>query len=613
MIKQSLLQFSQFRVAKGDYILAGITHIFILIGFFVLLPGELEFILGGIISGFNFSFLGGSLFNIFMFAQDMAVFLVIIAMFLAFLRRSVFHPPQISYHLGGYLILAFISALMLTLLGMNLLLLADPESDHLYAVREWMPITNLVAEITGINTPHPILFETLWWIHLLVILFFLDYIPNSKHLHIFAAVPANFFRQFPPPLVKLPLIDFDVEGPESLGISRVEEFSWKQLYDGYACTECGRCTDQCPANNTGKTLSPKDIILSIKENLMANGKRLLQQPQTDRDGMKRVELLGVSIDEEALWQCTSCGACTNVCPVGNEHLRDIMEMRRYLTMEEGRVPENMARAIRNIESLSHPFFGATAGWEDWKEGLEVPAFEKGVTEHLLWIGCSIRYDPGAQQIARAMVSVLKRAGISFGILEVSRCTGDPAKQMGNEFLFQELAHQNIEEFSALGVRKIITMCPHCYNSFKHHYPELGEAYEVITHSVLLSKPSVLEKVGVRPGSKTISFHDPCYLSRYNHIMEAPRRVISAVGKPVEIPRNRHSSFCCGAGGGHYWTDEEGTRINAVRAQEAFDTGSDIVATACPFCFMMLTEAMKNHTQEQKVYDIAQIVDLHMTK
>jgi Fe-S oxidoreductase len=616
MIKQSVLQFSQFRVSNKDYTFAGIIHIFILLGFIILLPGELEFILGGIITGFNFSFLGEPLFNLFLLSQDVCIFIVILAMILAFFRRLVIHPPQINYHLSGYLILVFISILMLTLLGTNVLRLVDPEEAHFTTIAgEWMPFTIFIKEVMGVDKPYPHLFEALWWIHLLVILFFLDYIPNSKHLHILAAIPANFFRHFPPPLIKLPPVDFGDEEIESLGISKVEDFTWKQLYDGYSCTECGRCTDQCPSNNTGKKLSPRDMILSIKENLMENGRKLLKQPKEKRGEVERLDLLGASIDETELWQCTTCGACANVCPVGNEHLRDIIGMRQYLMMEEGRVPENMTRAIRNLESLSHPFFGATAGWEDWREGLDVPIFEAEKTEYLLWIGCSIIYEQRPQEIARAMVHILQRAGISFGILEVARCTGDPAKQMGNEYLFQELATQNIEEFSSLGVKKIITMCPHCYHGFTHYYPELEARYEVIPHSVFLSRTSVLEQLGIHPSSKTtsktISFHDPCYLARHNEIVEEPRGVISAIGNLVEMPRNHKASFCCGAGGGHYWADEEGTRINAARAREAFDTGSNIIATACPFCLLMLTEGMKDHTEEQKVYDIAELVYMHM--
>jgi Fe-S oxidoreductase len=607
-IKQSILQFSQFRVPVGDYTYAGIMHILIIFGFLILLPGEIEFILGGIIPDFDFSFLGYPFFNLFLLSQDVFIFAVILAMVMAFFRRFILRPPQINYHLTAYLILTLICLLMITLLGMNSLRLVNPEEARFASVAgDWMPLTNLFVTTTGIHDFNHTLFEIMWWVHLFVLLFFLDYIPNSKHLHVFAAVPANFFRHYPPPLISLPTIDFDAEELDVLGVSKVEDLSWKQLFDGYTCTECGRCMDQCPANSTGKDLSPREIILSIKENLLTNGPKLLASPKEQWSEIERVRLIGDSITEDELWQCTTCGACANVCPVGNEHLRDIIEMRRYLMMEKGKAPELAGRAIKSLEARGHPFFGTGAGKKDWRKGLDVPSFEKGKSEYLLWIGCSITYEERAQKIARAMVGILRKAGISFGILEDGRCTGDPAKQMGNEFLFNELALQNIEEFSALGVEKIITMCPHCYHSFTHYYPGLGGTYEVIPHAIMIQRLMEAQKLEVNNGLGKITFHDPCYLARHNDILAEPRSVISKVGELTEMPRNGKASFCCGGGGGNYWAEEEGTRINRARAEEALETGADLIATACPFCLLMMTDGLKGFTEEEKAYDIAEII------
>ena len=549
-ITQSILQFSQFRVANSDYTYAGVMHILIIFGFMILLPGEIEFILGGMIPGFDFSFLGYPLFNVFLLSQDIFIFGVIIAMVMAFFRRFVLRPSQINYHLGAYLILCFICILMLTLVGINSLRLVNPQELYFADIAgSWMPLTSQFVEITGIQGVHPVVFECIWWLHLLVLLFFLDYIPNSKHLHILAAIPANFFRYFPPPLIKLSTIDFEAEELETLGVSKVEDFTWKQLFDGYSCTECGRCTDQCPANSTGKALSPRDIVLSIKENLFQNGRKLLAVHGSESEKIERIELIGASIAQDELWQCTTCGACANVCPVGNEHLRDIIEMRRYLMMEKGQVPELPGRAIKSLEAREHPFFGTSAGKKDWQKGIDVPIFEKGETEYLLWIGCSTIYEERAQKIARSMVNILLGSGVSFGILEDSRCSGDPAKQMGNEFLFNELALKNIEEFSSLGVKKIITLCPHCYHSFTHYYPELGGIYDVFPHVLFIRMLVESRKLQIRKNSKIFVYQDPCYLARHNDIVEEPRDLISKLGNLVEMKRNRKSSFCCGGGGG----------------------------------------------------------------
>ena len=611
-INQSILQISQFRVPKGDYIYAGVMHILIIFGFLGLLPGEIEFLIGGFIPGFDFSFLSVSVFGVFLFSQDIFIFAVIIGMIMAFFRRVVLRPSQINYHLTAYLILCCICLLMVTLLGMNALRLVHPDEAHFAGIaHDWMPITTYFVQLTGINGVHQVLYEVLWWVHLAVLLFFLDYIPNSKHLHVFTAIPANFFRHYPPPLVKLPEIDFDAEELDSLGVSKVEDLSWKQLFDGYTCTECGRCTDQCPANSTGKALSPRDIVLSIKENLFANGQMLLSTPREQWAGADRVALVGESIAKDELWQCTTCGACANVCPVGNEHLRDIIEMRRYLMMEEGEAPELMGRAVKSLEARNHPFFGTGAGPKDWHKGIDVPIFEEGKTEYLLWIGCAVTYEERAQKIAVSMVNILDKAGVSFGILKENRCTGDPAKQMGNEFLFNELAMQNIEEFSDMGVKKIITMCPHCYHSFTHYYPELGGAYEVIPHSLMIQTLIESGTLNFKKNLKVTTFHDPCYLARHNNIMEGSRQVISALGELVEMPRNGKASFCCGGGGGNYWAEEEGTRINQTRAKEALETDADFIATACPFCLLMLTDGLKKFTEDEKVFDIAEIVSLQV--
>jgi Fe-S oxidoreductase len=277
-------------------------------------------------------------------------------------------------------------------------------------------------------------------------------------------------------------------------------------------------------------------------------------------------------------------------------------------MERSQLPEVMGHAQKNLEGRQHPFVGTAASPDDWRRDLDVRIFEKGETEYLLWVGCAITYEERAQEIARATVRILQASAVSFGVLEHARCTGDPAKQMGNELLFVELAQQNIEDFEALGITKIITLCAHCYNSFTRYYPELGASYQVIPHAVLIEELIDAGKVRLARSEERITFHDPCYLSRHNDIESEARSVLSAIGELVEMPRNGKQSFCCGAGGGNYWGGEGGERINEVRSREALDTGAEKIATSCPFCLLMLTEGVSKHTAERRVFDIAELVE-----
>ena len=317
------------------------------------------------------------------------------------------------------------------------------------------------------------------------------------------------------------------------------------------------------------------------------------------DGKLDDKSLTTQISKEAIFNCTTCAACMEACPISVNQPKAIMRLRQNLVMEQSEMPETVAQALKSLEARQHPFFGTSSGKLDWCKNLDVPIFEQGKTEYLLWIGCSITYEERAQKIGRAMVSILQKAGICFGILEAARCTGDPAKQMGNEFLFQEIARQNISDFLSLGVTKIITMCPHCYNSFARDYPLLGSPCTAIPHSVFLDSLVESGKISVRQSSRTIAYHDPCYLGRHNRIFEEPRRTLSSAGRLVEMPRNKEQSFCCGAGGGNYWAEETGTRINQARAKEALDTKADVIATSCPFCLLMMVDGAKKFTEDQK--------------
>ena len=448
-------------------------------------------------------------------------------------------------------------------------------------------------------------FNIMWWIHGLMGSAFIAIIAHGPFSHMLLG-PTNSAFAHEKPGINLPPINFDFDEDDendededeeemSFGAAKLADLTQKNLMDASACLWCGRCHEVCPAAQTGKDLSPKNVMATCAE--------FMEEGKFDDDTL--IDVLG----QEAMFNCTTCAACVEECPVSNNPAEVIVEFRRHFVMERSEMPETMAAANRNIESRGHPFVGTGSNPEDWREGLEVPFFEAGETEYLLWIGCSVTYEERAQQIARAMVKILDAAGVSYGILEESRCTGDPAKMMGNEMQFVEIAEENIEEFEEMSVHKVITVCAHCYNSFDRYYPELGAKWDTIPHTVLLDELIASGKLQVAEKSdEKITFHDPCYLARHNDIMQEPRNVISAVGQLIEMPRAKKESFCCGAGGGNYWGGQGGTaRISDVRAEEAFATGADKIATSCSFCNLMLTSSASKHTEEPKVFDVAEIV------
>ncbi len=389
--------------------------------------------------------------------------------------------------------------------------------------------------------------------------------------------------------------DEDKEEELSFGASRLIDLSQKNLLDASACLWCGRCQEVCPAAQTGKDLSPKTVMTTVAEYLDAG--------KFDDDSL--IDVLG----QDAMFNCTTCAACVEECPVSNNPAEIVLEFRRHFVMERSEMPDTMAAANRNLESRGHPFVGTAANPDDWRKDIEVPLFSPGESEYLLWIGCSVGYEERAQEIARAMVRILDAAGVSYGIFEEPMCTGDPAKMMGNEMQFVEIAEANIEEFKEQKIQKVITMCAHCYNSFDRYYPELGSDWQTIPHSVLLDELISQGKLDIAGRSdEKITFHDPCYLARHNDIVDAPRNVIKSVGKLIEMPRNKKESFCCGAGGGNYWGGQGGiARISDVRTQEAMDTNANKIATSCSFCLLMLSSSTSKHTEERKVYDVAELV------
>ncbi len=453
-----------------------------------------------------------------------------------------------------------------------------------------------------------------------VITGFLVFVSYSKHLHIFLAPLNVAFSRRPRALGgldKTPGMDMEnVTEDTVFGVGKIEDFTWKQMLDFSTCTECGRCQSVCPAWNTGKPLSPKLLIMGLRDNMFASADRLLSG---STEGV--VESLVPSIiDPDVLWSCTSCGACTEECPVDIEHVDAIIDMRRYEVMMESRFPSEAGLLLRNIENQGDPWGLGNSKRTEWLSALdfEVPIIEDTIPEdieYLYWVGCAGSLDERGRKQVESTARMLHRAGVTFGILGPREaCTGDPARRMGNEYLFQEMAKANIETLNSVGTKKIVASCPHCFNTIKNEYPSLGGNYEVIHHAELLTH---LMKVGrLRPGFNykgTVTYHDPCYLGRHNRVIMEPRQVLAGIPgvTQVEMGRCREKGFCCGAGGARMWMEENiGKRVNMERTNEALATGADIISTACPFCMIMLDDAVKANGKgdEVSVVDISQMIE-----
>jgi Fe-S oxidoreductase len=447
----------------------------------------------------------------------------------------------------------------------------------------------------------------------------LVFLVYSKHLHtVLAPLNVAFSRQ---PRALGPLASTPSMAPEDLnedaafGAGRIEQLSRKQLLDLATCTECGRCQSQCPAWLTGKPLSPKLVVMDLRDELFASAPRLLGGKPAPQPGRALVPLV---ISSDALWACTTCGACVEQCPVDIAHVDTIVDMRRHQVMMESEFPSEAATMLRNIEARGDPWGLGGPKRLEWAAGLsfEVPVVADGApieAEYLFWVGCAGAFDDRARQTTRALARLLHAAGVSFAVLGPREsCTGDPARRLGNEFLYQEQARKNLANLGASGVRKVITACPHCFNTLANEYRDLGGRLEVAHHSQVLAQLLAAQRISPGRLEATVAYHDPCYLGRHNRVFDAPRSVVGSVAgaRQVEMGRCRERSFCCGAGGARMWMEERvGKRVNEERADEALSTGAGVLATACPFCLIMLDDAVKSRArQDVSVLDIAQLLD-----
>ncbi|MBK6319326.1 MAG: (Fe-S)-binding protein [Dehalococcoidia bacterium] len=490
---------------------------------------------------------------------------------------------------------------------------------------KWSPAGYVIAKILG----GPISESTLldrhvwwWWFHVVAAFSLLTLMAVTKFRHIVFAPVNAFFKRPSTPLYLAPMGDIEalIESGAGLGAGKLQDFTWKQLFDADTCVRCGRCTDACPAYAAGQPLSPMALIQDIKTYMNHAGPLLISGKNPEE--VLEKPLVGGYIKDETLWACRTCGACVQECPVLIEHVPSIVDMRRYLVMEQARVPATAQAALQNIEQRGHPWRGTQLTRTSWieqlqQQGLDVPMFD-GSQDYLYWVGCSGALVERNVPITQSVVKLLMESGTSFGVLgQAESCNGDPARRLGNEFLFATMAQANAEMMNEVGVKRVITSCPHCFNTFKNEYPDFGANYEVSHHADFLQ--FLLAKGDLKPktmNNATITFHDSCYIGRGNGIYDSPRQVLEAIpgATLVEMPRSREKGMCCGAGGGNMWQEEEGTRVNHLRAAEAANTGASIVATACPFCIQMFDDGIPAVQPDEekrtiKAYDIAELLEV----
>ncbi|MDQ2890831.1 MAG: heterodisulfide reductase-related iron-sulfur binding cluster [Gemmatimonadota bacterium] len=621
--------------------LAGALHASVFWGFVVLTVGTAEIILGGLFPGFSYArILPAPLFALYTLSQELFALLVLAAVSMLLYRRIVVKPRRLQgdkVHSGDAIfILSMIAALMISLISLGSFEFAlHPSSSTIFQPVSLALSHALVGLPTGVLEGGRVIS---WWFHALLILAFLNYLPYSKHLHVLTSLPNTYLANTSGPGVKgaMSFMDLEAEGAEQFGAADVTQLGWKNLLDSYSCTECGRCTAVCPANLTGKLLSPRKIMINTRQRLMelaplATGDfgefehpRLAAGEGADAGeptmaSVLQNTLLDNYITDEEVWACTSCRACVQECPVSIDQLDIINELRRNLVLMESRFPAEIQPAFESLERNGSPWSFDPGDRARWADGMDIPTMSEMVErgerpEVLFWVGCMGSFDDRAKKIAVAFARVLQAANVKFAILgQEEKCNGDPARRMGNEYLYQMLAKENIETLDRYGVETVVTNCPHCFHQIGNEYPQLGGNYEVIHHSTYIEKLLEQDRLPLNGEGKqlTIAYHDSCYLGRYNDIYEAPRETLRRALPMVTIAepgRTKSRGLCCGAGGGRMWMEESvGKRINIERTEELLATGADALAVACPFCMTMIGDGVRAQASEVPVYDISEVV------
>jgi Fe-S oxidoreductase len=595
--------------------LAGLGHALMFWGFGFFLIGYV--IIFGVSGGLGLS-LPPAFEALYRSILDIAALFVIAAVIVAVIKRYIVKPKRLERKesLKEKMIMALLFTAMIVLMALHYGTEALKYSA--YNISPSPIIGGLLANsLTSAGISPATLSATytaFWWINYVILLGALVYAPHSEHLHPLFS-PANiFFRPLGPTGALEPV---PAEETENFGVSKLQDFTWKQLLDLYACTWCGRCHAACPAQLSGKSLSPREIILNLKKHLLEEGPGLLNGKA---EGSSK--LIGDVVAEDAIWACTTCGACIEACAVKVEHVRRIMDLRRNLVLTQNKMPETAQLMLRNMQSRGHPWAGIQSlrlrG--DWTDGLDVKVLADGDTaDTLFWVGCTGALVERNVKATLSLTRVLKAAGVDFAVLgEAETCCGDPARRAGYEFQFQMMAEQNIETFKSHNIKEIVTSCPHCYNTLKNEYPQYGGDFNVVHYTQFIGKLIAQGKLKLANGlNSRVTYHDPCYLGRYNGVYQEPRQILQSIPQTnlVEMARTRNKAFCCGGGGGHMWIEEESgtTKINQMRLDDALKTGAEQVVTACPYCLQMFEEGIehKGIKGALKVQDLVEIVEAAM--
>jgi Fe-S oxidoreductase len=587
----------------------GLMHAAIFWGFMVLLPTIAIAMIGAVDPHATLPWLGAQGWYALM--VDMFALLVLAGVITAFVIRKLQRPGRfVGSHLGeADLILALIAAIIFTLFLWHASQIALGLNDY---PASWAPVSALLAGALHQGWT-PTLERTAVWAHVLIILAFLVYLPYSKHLHIFLAAVNVFFGRTRA-RGRLEPIQFEKEGMAEedvrFGTATVADMTWKQTVDTMSCTECGRCQDVCPAYGTGKALSPKLLIMALRDQVLSDGPKVLSA--RDKGATYNAQpLVPNAITDDIVWDCVTCGACVQECPVGIEHIDHVIDLRRNLVMVESRFPAEAAPMLRDVDRASNPWGKPQADRTHWADGLGIHVLQpdEEPPDILFWVGCAPAYDERARQGAISTAKLMKSAGVDFAILGPREsCTGDPARRMGDEYTFQRLAKQNVGTLNSSGVKRIVTTCPHCLNTLSNEYPDFGGRYEVVHHTQFLAELMRDGRIKPLAGDRAITYHDSCYLARHNDVIAEPRELVAAAGRPVEMTRSGKRTFCCGAGGARMWMEESrGRPINHERVREAEATGAQTLAVACPFCTVMLDDGVRETGAKLQVIDLATLL------
>jgi Fe-S oxidoreductase len=570
----------------------GLVHAAIFWGFLVLFPTIVIAMIGAVDPHSTLPWLGAQGWYALM--VDVFAVLVLAGVVAAFVIRKVQRPKRfVGSHLGeADLILALIAGIVTTLLVWHASQIALGDNDY---PAGWAPVSSSIASaLQGPIVPY--LERAAVWAHVLIILTFLVYLPYSKHLHIVVAAINVYFGRTG---ARGRLEPIDFEKPEAelrFGSARSSDMTWKQMLDTMSCTECGRCQDVCPAYATGKALSPKLLIMGMRDHLLSGATS---------------PIVPNAVTDDVVWDCVTCGACVRECPVGIEHVDHIIDLRRNLVMVESRFPEEAGAMLRDVDRSSNPWGKPQADRAHWAEGLGVRVLKQGepAPDVLFWVGCAPAFDERARKAAVSTAKLMQMAGVDFAILGPREaCTGDPARRMGDEYTYQRLAGQNVATLNETGMKRIVTTCPHCLNTIGNEYPDFGGKYEVVHHTEFLAELVRDGKLNPMASEQTITYHDSCYLARHNDVRSQPRELVDAIGQAIEMPRNRQRTFCCGAGGARMWMEEKrGRPINQERVREAAATGAETLAVACPFCTVMLDDGVRETGAKLQVIDLATLL------